>query len=85
MACEKPTLNTTDTRTDLFVALERLSAVIPDMRAGQLMAAVGELCADLHGRGLWDASDAELLEAIWQFQRNYEAAVPTPQVVTPAA
>ncbi len=39
------------------------------------MAAVGELCTDLHGRGLWDADDDELLEAVWQFRRNYEAAV----------
>ena len=45
------------------------------MRTGQLMAAVGELCADLHGRGLWDAADEEFLEAVWQFRRNYEAAV----------
>lgn len=44
------------------------------MRAGQLVAAVGELCADLHGRGLWDASDTELLEAVWQFRRNFETA-----------
>jgi hypothetical protein len=44
------------------------------MRAGQLIAAVGELCADLHGRGLWDADDAKLLEAIWQFQRNLESS-----------
>ena len=47
---------------------------MPEMRAGQLAAAVGEVCADLHGRGLWDASDAELLEAAWQFRRNFEAA-----------
>jgi hypothetical protein len=39
------------------------------------MAAVGELCIDLHGRGLWDAGDEEFLEAIWQFRRNYQAAV----------
>jgi hypothetical protein len=44
------------------------------MRAGQLVAAVGEVCADLHGRGLWDASDEELREAVWRFQRNFEAA-----------
>jgi hypothetical protein len=44
------------------------------MRAGQLVAAIGELCADLHGRGLWDATDAELLEALWQFQRSFESA-----------
>jgi hypothetical protein len=44
------------------------------MRAGQLVAAVGEVCVDLHGRGLWDASDEELLEAVWRFQRNFESA-----------
>jgi hypothetical protein len=56
-----------------------LSEVIPEMRAGQLMAAIGEMCEDLHGRGLWDASAAELLEAVWQFQRNFEAATVTPR------
>jgi hypothetical protein len=59
----------------LFAALSELSEVIPEMRIGQLMAAVGELCADLHGRGLWDAADQELLEAAWLFRRNYETAV----------
>ena len=61
-------------RADLFVALRELSEIVLEMRAGQLMAAVGEVCADLHGRGLWEASDAELLEAVWQFRRNFEAA-----------
>jgi predicted component of type VI protein secretion system len=68
-------MSESDTRTELFAALQWLAGVIPEMRAGQLMAAVGELCADLHGRGLWDASDAELLEAAWQFRRNFEAAI----------
>ena len=36
--------------------------------------AIAERCADMHGRGLWDATDAELLEAAWQFRRNFEAA-----------
>lgn len=63
-----------DTRTQLFAALQALAEIIPEMRGGQLMAAVGELCADLHGRSLWDASDAELLEAVWQFRREFEAA-----------
>ena len=49
--------------------------MFPEMRTGQLIAAVGELCADLHGRGLWDASDAELLEAVWQFARNYRSPI----------
>ena len=65
-----------ETRAELFTTLQTLSEIIPEMRLGQLMAAVGELCADLHGRGLWDAGDAELLEAAIQFRRNFEAAVP---------
>jgi hypothetical protein len=62
------------TRVEIFAALHELSDAVPEMRAGQLMAAVGELCADLHGRGLWDASDTEFLEAVWQFRRNFEDA-----------
>jgi hypothetical protein len=71
---EGSSMNDREKRAELFAALQELSEIIPEMRAGQLTAAVGELCADLHGRGLWDASDAELLEAIWQFRRNFEAA-----------
>src|SRR5262249_21971068 len=71
---EGPTVTDADTRAELFAAFRELGEAIPEMRAGQLVAAVGELCADLHGRGLWDASDAELLEAVWQFRRNFEAA-----------
>ena len=63
--------------TELFAALQSLSDAIPEMRFGQLVAAVGELCADLHGRGLWDADDAELLEAVWQFHRNFEGGEAT--------
>ena len=68
-------MNNNDTRAELFSSLKELSQIVPEMRAGQLMAAVGELCADLHGLGLWDANDAELLEAVWQFRRNFEAAM----------
>lgn len=73
-----------DTRAELFAGLRELSDIVPEMRAGQLMAAVGELCADLHGRGLWDATDTELLEALWQFRRDFAvarvgAAGPRPQ------
>jgi hypothetical protein len=64
-----------DTRAELFSAMQSLAGIIPEMRAGQLVAALGELCADLHGRGLWDASDEELLEAVWQFRRDYEAVM----------
>ncbi len=78
---------TSRSKSELFAALQSLSESIPEMRGGQLIAAVGELCVDLHGRGLWDASDAELLEAVWQFQRNFDAAsiTPGPQAEDPAA
>ncbi len=68
-------MSASEIRADVFAALQELSEVIPEMRTGQLMSAVGELCSDLHGRGLWEADDDELLEAVWQFRRNYEAAV----------
>jgi hypothetical protein len=63
-----------ETRMEIFEALGELSEAIPEMRTAQLLAAVGELCADLHGRGPWDATDAEFLEAVWQFRRNFEKA-----------
>ncbi len=72
MSQGNPTL--TDVRSDLQAGLGELSTLTPEMRIGQLLAAVGELCSDLHGRGLWDATDAELLEAVWQFRRNFETA-----------
>lgn len=62
------------TNVELFAALQGLAKVVPDIRGGQLMAAVGELCLDLHGHGLWDATDAELLDAVRQFRRNFEEA-----------
>jgi hypothetical protein len=68
-------MNESTARAELIAALQSLSEIASEMRAGQLMAAVGELCADLHGRGLWDATDAELLEAVWQFRRNFESAM----------
>jgi hypothetical protein len=70
-------MSESQTKAELFAALQSLSDSIPEMRAGQLVAAIGELCADLHGRGLWDAADAELLEALWKFQRNFETATVT--------
>jgi len=68
-----------DVRVELFAALEELAAAIPEMRIGQVLAAVGELCSDMHGRGLWDATDSELREAVWAFRRNYEQSVTSNQ------
>ncbi len=69
---------TDSTKLDLFESIRDLSESIPEMRVGQLLAAVGELCVDMHGRGLWDASNEEMLEAVWQFQRNFEASSAAP-------
>ena len=63
-----------ETREELFEALQSLAELVPEMRAGQLMAALGELCSDLHGRGLWDIDNADLLEAVWRFRRGVESA-----------
>ena len=71
-------MSESDPRVELFDALQGWSEVIPEMRVGQLIAAVGELCADLHGRGPWDAADGGWLEAVWLFHRNYEAAFTAP-------
>ena len=65
-------MSDTNTRTQVHDTLRELSNLVPEMRCAQLIAAIGEVCQDLHGRGLWDATDAEFLEAIWQFRRNYE-------------
>jgi hypothetical protein len=70
----QPIRSASDTRAKLFTALQGLAEIVPEIRGGQLMATVGELCADLHGRDLWDAADTELLEAVWQFRRDFEAA-----------
>ena len=60
-------MSKSETQTELFAAFRELAETIQEMRAGQLMAAVGELYADLHGRGLWEASDAELIEPCGNF------------------
>lgn len=69
---ERLAMNGHRASAEVFSALKDLSELVPEMRSGQLMAAVGELCVDLHGRGLWDCSDDELLEAAWMFRRNLE-------------
>ncbi len=65
-----------DAKQELFDALRVLSNAAPGMRVGQLLAATGEVCGDLHGRGLWDAEDRELLEAVWKFQHDIESTIP---------
>jgi hypothetical protein len=67
----------------VFSSLQALHELIPQMRSGQLMAAIGEVCNDLHGRGLWDADDEQLQEAIWQYRRGIElAGIPAGELQT---
>lgn len=70
-------MNEPDARQELLEAIRALADTAHGMRIGQLMAGAGEICSDLHGRGLWDAEDHELLEAVWKFQKDIEANVPT--------
>jgi hypothetical protein len=65
-----------DPSQELLDALRALCNVAPGMRVGQLLAAAGEICSDLHGRGLWDAEDHELLEAAWKFHNDIESNLP---------
>jgi len=67
-------MNVSDIRSELFSSLLSLSERAPQMRVGQLMAALGELSADRHGRGLWDIGDDDFLEVIWHFRRGIEHA-----------
>jgi hypothetical protein len=69
-------MNDTGLRNELCESIRALAEAAPAMRVGQLIAAAGEICSDLHGRSLWDADDRELLEAIWKFQRDVQASLP---------
>lgn len=76
-------MTATDARSELLAALHALADDVPDMRVGQLVAALGELAADETGRGVWDADDADLLAAATRFRRDLEAAGQLPARSTP--
>jgi hypothetical protein len=57
-------MNTIGIQGDVFEAMRSLAEIVPEMRAGQSMAGLGELCLDIHGRSLWNASDDEMLEVV---------------------
>ena len=50
-------------RQDLLNTLAELSAAMPDVRFGQLVANLSTLARGLSAEGLWDAQDEELLAA----------------------
>jgi hypothetical protein len=47
--CERPVMSENNTRVELFAAVKSLSEAVPEMRAGQLVAAIGEFCAACTG------------------------------------
>ena len=67
--------NMQDVRSDLLEMIRSASETASQMRIGQLVAVIGDLCADMHGRGLGDATDEELLEAAWRFRHDFEHAI----------
>jgi hypothetical protein len=69
-------MNDADAREELFEAIRALADAAPGMRIGQLIAGAGEICSSLHGRGLWDAEEHELLEAVWKFQKDLLSSFP---------
>jgi hypothetical protein len=69
-------MSESELRDELCEALRTLSRTSPGMRFGQLMASAGELCSDIHGRGLWEAEDGELLEALWKLSRDLDQLAP---------
>lgn len=54
---------TTTAREELLAAVERLSALCPQMRFGQLVANLSTLARGLDLGAIWDAEDEELLAA----------------------
>jgi hypothetical protein len=50
-------------RQDLLNTLAELSATMPDVRFGQLIANLSTLARGLSAEGLWDAEDEQLLAA----------------------
>ena len=56
------------TRREILDRLERLSALAPDMRFGQMIANLSFMAAGPWDQTLWDLEDEQLLGAIRQFE-----------------
>ena len=62
---------TDPTRQEILVRLERLSALAPDMRFGQLIANLAFMATERPwDQALWDLEDESLLTAIRQFESD---------------
>ena len=62
----------------ITAALERLQALYPEMRFGQLVAMVTELARDRREYGIYDVEDADFLAAAEEHLRRRLAATSEP-------
>ncbi len=58
------------TRAEILARLERLSALAPDLRFGQLIANLAFMAAGPWDQTLWDLEDEPLLNAIRQLEAD---------------
>ena len=58
------------TRQEILARLERLSALAPDMRFGQLIANLAFMAAGPWDQTLWDLEDEKLVGAIRQLETD---------------
>ena len=75
-------------RQDLLNVLAELSAAMPDVRFGQLIANLSTLARGLSAEGLWDAEDDELLAAAREqlaYFAEHPAPVPAPRAASAPA
>jgi len=57
----------TQVSSGLLHRLEEVRQLCPDMRLGQLVAAISMLAEDTTGRGIWDIEDDEFAAALERF------------------
>jgi len=71
---------TSEIRRELLRVLDELSAQCPDVRFGQLLANLATLAKGPTVEAIWDAEDAELLQAARQqlaiFRARHSAVAP---------
>ena len=60
-------MTTADLLERILEQLGQVRARCPELRIGQLLAAVGELAADETGLSLWDVEDADFAAALDRF------------------
>jgi hypothetical protein len=63
-------MRTTDLVDHILQQLGEVRAHCPELRFGQLIAAIGTLAEDETGHSLWDVDDADFTTALERFARD---------------